>query len=89
MLGQRGRVFSRTQIMDRVWLEPAVSLEWVLDTHIKTLRAKLREVHPESDPITTHQGLGYSISEPVHSDLSQLNGDPVRQAIAQRKVIAG
>lgn len=65
LLGQPERVFSRSQIMDRVWPEPEVSLERAVDTHIKTLRAKLREVAPGTDPITTHRGLGYSISGPI------------------------
>lgn len=66
LLGQPGRVFSRAQIMDRVWQEPNRSLERAVDTHIKTLRAKLREVRPETDPVSTHRGLGYSIGGPVH-----------------------
>ncbi len=31
-----------------------------IDTHIKALRAKLREVAPEREPIQTHRGFGYS-----------------------------
>jgi len=34
-----------------------------VDAHIKTLRAKLREAAPASDPIMTHRGLGYSLRE--------------------------
>lgn len=62
LLAQPERVFSRAQIMDRVWPEPEASLERVVDTHIKSLRSKLRAVHGGDDPITTHRGLGYSIS---------------------------
>jgi two-component system catabolic regulation response regulator CreB len=32
-----------------------------VDTHIKTLRAKLRQVRPDLDPIRTHRGMGYSL----------------------------
>ena len=32
-----------------------------VDAHIKTLRAKLRVIAPEADPIHTHRGLGYSL----------------------------
>lgn len=63
-LRQPGRVFSRAQIMDQVWQEPGASLERVVDTHIKALRAKLRLVR-DADPIKTHRGLGYSLS-PSH-----------------------
>lgn len=61
LLTQPERVFSRAQLMDRVWPDPAASFERSVDTHIKTLRAKLREIEPRFDPIRTHRGLGYSI----------------------------
>lgn len=32
-----------------------------VDTHIKTLRAKLRAIDPARDPIRTHRGMGYSL----------------------------
>lgn len=53
------RVFSRTQLMDLVWTHD-VSQERTVDTHVKSLRAKIREVAPDIDPIQTHRGLGYS-----------------------------
>lgn len=53
------RVFSRAQLMDLVWTHD-VSQERTVDTHVKSLRAKLREVAPDLDPIQTHRGLGYS-----------------------------
>ncbi len=53
------RVFSREQILHRVWNEPDASLERVVDTHIKELRAKLRILDPDCDPITTRRGFGY------------------------------
>ena len=31
-----------------------------VDTHIKALRAKLREISPGVEPILTHRGFGYS-----------------------------
>jgi len=56
-----GRVFSREQLMAAVWEDPGASLDRTVDAHIKTLRAKLRAVAPDSDPIQTHRGLGYSL----------------------------
>jgi two-component system catabolic regulation response regulator CreB len=58
-----GQVFSREQLMNRVWEEPSQSLERTVDAHIKNLRAKLRAVRPEIDPIVTHRGSGYSLRE--------------------------
>jgi two-component system catabolic regulation response regulator CreB len=47
--------------MDRVWGTDSDSTDRTVDTHIKTLRAKLREVDAEADPIRTQRGLGYSL----------------------------
>jgi two-component system catabolic regulation response regulator CreB len=56
-----GRVFSRDELMERAWEEPDASLDRTVDAHIKKLRAKLREIRPEHDPICTHRGMGYSL----------------------------
>ena len=58
-----GHVFSRDQLMSHVWEVPEASLERTVDAHIKNLRAKLRAVRPEIDPIVTHRGTGYSLRE--------------------------
>src|SRR5262249_52143488 len=58
-----GRVFSRDQLMTAVWEDPGASLDRTVDAHIKTLRAKLRAVASDADPIQTHRGLGYSLRE--------------------------
>ena len=55
------QVFSRQQLMDHVWENPEHSLERTVDTHIKSLRIKLKQVAPEHDPIETHRGFGYSL----------------------------
>ncbi|AGO56803.1 two-component system response regulator CreB [Serratia plymuthica] len=57
-----GRVFSRQQLMDSVWAQAEESLDRTVDTHIKTLRAKLRAIDPGEPPIHTHRGMGYSVS---------------------------
>jgi two-component system catabolic regulation response regulator CreB len=61
LLQRPGAVLSRSQLMDRVWGDALSSGDRTIDTHIKTLRAKLRAVAPEADPIRTHRGLGYSL----------------------------
>jgi len=65
LLARPGAVLSRTQLMDRVWADALESTDRTVDTHIKTLRAKLR-VAADGDgggegPIRTHRGLGYSL----------------------------
>lgn len=58
-----GHVFSRDRLMELVWDEPAASMDRTVDAHIKNIRAKLKTVRPEADPICTHRGLGYSMKE--------------------------
>jgi two-component system catabolic regulation response regulator CreB len=58
-----GRVFSRQALMQAAWDEPDVSLERTVDTHIKMLRAKLKAVRPDLDPIETRRGFGYCLRE--------------------------
>jgi len=55
------KVFSRGELMDAAGLAEA-SLERSVDTHIKSLRAKLAACAPDVDPIQTHRGLGYSLT---------------------------
>lgn len=58
-----GQVSSRDQLMEMVWTEPESSLDRTVDVHIKNIRAKLRAVAPDADPIVTHRGSGYSLRE--------------------------
>ena len=60
-----GRIYARSQLMDLVWHDALDTVDRTVDTHIKTLRAKLRDVDPEGDPIRTHRGMGYSLEAPV------------------------
>jgi two-component system, OmpR family, catabolic regulation response regulator CreB len=55
------KVFSRAELMDAAGLAEA-SLERSVDTHIKSLRAKLAMLATDVDPIRTHRGLGYSLT---------------------------
>lgn len=55
------RVYSREELLEQVWQEPDNSMDRVVDTHIKTLRAKFKEVDSEKDIIKTHRGIGYSL----------------------------
>ena len=59
-----GRILSRDFLLEQVWGLDSESADRTVDTHIKTLRAKLREQLPGQELITTHRGLGYSLSLP-------------------------
>jgi two-component system, OmpR family, catabolic regulation response regulator CreB len=64
LLVQRpGRVFTRDELLDKVWDGNSDSFDRTVDAHIKTLRAKLKTVAPELEPIRTSRGAGYALSE--------------------------
>jgi two-component system catabolic regulation response regulator CreB len=65
-----GRVFTREQLMVSIWDEPEASMDRTVDAHIKNLRAKLKAVKPDLDPIVTHRGTGYALREDleIHAD---------------------
>ncbi|PLP97837.1 two-component system response regulator CreB [Cupriavidus pauculus] len=64
-----GRIYGRAQLMDLVWHDALDTVDRTVDTHIKTLRAKLRDVDPAGDPIRTHRGMGYSLEAPDASSV--------------------
>lgn len=62
-LHRPGHVYSREMLMEIVWDQPESSLDRTVDAHIKNIRAKLKAVAPDCDPIMTHRGSGYSLKE--------------------------
>jgi two-component system catabolic regulation response regulator CreB len=60
---RKGHVFSREQLMNLVWEQPETSLDRSVDAHIKNIRAKLRALRPDLEPIVTHRGSGYSLRD--------------------------
>ncbi|MFI8745911.1 two-component system response regulator CreB [Pseudomonas sp. NPDC077186] len=60
LLAQPRRVFSREQLLDALGVASEAGYERTIDSHIKSLRAKLRAVAATAEPIQTHRGLGYS-----------------------------
>ncbi len=62
LLSQPGRVFTRRQLMDNVFSDNHPSDDRAIDTHVKTLRAKLNTQKPHQEYIVTHRGFGYSLN---------------------------
>jgi two-component system, OmpR family, catabolic regulation response regulator CreB len=62
LLKYPGRVFTRAQLLDQAWEAPDHRLDRTVDSHIKSVRAKLREVNDSVDPIRTHRGMGYALA---------------------------
>lgn len=58
-----GWVYSREKLMEMAWEEPDASLCRTVDSHIKNIRRKLKKINPDIEPIITHHGSGYSLTE--------------------------
>lgn len=63
LIRQPGRVYSRDELLQRAWNEPDAPYDRTVDTHIKTLRAKLKAIRPDLEAIETHRGSGYALKE--------------------------
>jgi two-component system, OmpR family, catabolic regulation response regulator CreB len=63
LIGRPGRVFTRDELLDRVWDGDHDSYDRTVDAHVKTLRAKLRAIAPDVEAIVTHRGTGYALAE--------------------------
>lgn len=71
LLVQRpGRVFTRDELLERVWDDASESFDRTVDAHIKTLRAKLKAIAPEVEPIRTLRGTGYALNEELPARIS-------------------
>ncbi len=63
LMSRPGRVFSREELLALVWNEPEERYDRTVDTHVKTVRAKLAAVAPAREAIVTHRGVGYALAE--------------------------
>ena len=64
LLAQRpGSVYSREELMQKIWGSDSPSMDRTVDAHIKSLRAKCREINEAVDPILTRRGTGYALRE--------------------------
>ncbi|MDT0139888.1 response regulator [Acidovorax sp. PRC11] len=61
LLAGAGRIHTRDALLAAAWGSDSESTDRTVDTHVKTLRAKLREADPARDYIRTHRGMGYSL----------------------------
>ncbi|MEZ5596805.1 MAG: two-component system response regulator CreB [Pseudomonadales bacterium] len=60
LVSQPGRIFTREQLLAATGGPALDGYERNVDSHIKTLRAKLRQVDATREPIRTHRGFGYA-----------------------------
>ena len=57
-----GRIYSRSQLMDTMYNDHRIVSERTIDSHIKKLRKKLAEHHPNYDFIHSVYGAGYRLN---------------------------
>ncbi len=60
LLGTDGRVYSRSELVDRAWGYGHHMTERTVDSHIRRIRSKLAELG--ADPIETVYGVGYRLN---------------------------
>lgn len=61
LASQPGRVFSRDQLMDKIYLDGRVVSDRTVDSHIKNLRQKLHELIGPDELIRSIYGVGYKL----------------------------
>lgn len=59
-----GRIFSRDQLMDRIYSDERIVSERTIDSHIKKLRKKLSLAAPDEELIHSVYGVGYKYELP-------------------------
>jgi DNA-binding response OmpR family regulator len=63
MLGAPGRVFTRAQLIDRVWGDGFAITDRTIDSHVKGLRRKVAEGGGHAAMIETVRGVGYRVTD--------------------------
>lgn len=67
LLGSPGRVFTRAELIDRVWGDGFRITDRTIDSHVKALRKKIGEAGAEPAWIETVRGVGYRLSDDPQS----------------------
>ena len=62
---QPGRIFSRDQLMDRIYADGRVVSDRTIDSHVKKLRRKLDAIAPGQDLVHAVYGAGYRYEPPA------------------------
>lgn len=61
LLSSRGKVFSRSQLIDQLYSDHRIVNDRTVDTHVKNLRKKLETIAPEENVIRSVYGVGYKL----------------------------
>jgi DNA-binding response OmpR family regulator len=63
LLASPGRVFTRAELIDRVWGDGFRITDRTIDSHVKALRKKIGEAGADASWIETVRGVGYRLSD--------------------------
>ncbi|WP_218082183.1 response regulator transcription factor [Anthocerotibacter panamensis] len=72
-LGQLNRVWTREQLISRLWGDDFFGDERVVDTHVARLRKKIEENPAQPRYLQTVTGVGYKFVDGKHEDLMDQN----------------
>ena len=59
-----GRIYSRSQLMDRIYSDQRIVSDRTIDSHIKKLRKKIAAAAPDEELIYSIYGVGYKYENP-------------------------
>ncbi len=64
LAGNPGRIFSRSQLMNRIYPDRRVVSDRTIDSHVKKLRRKIAAAAPDEEWIHSLYGVGYKLETP-------------------------
>jgi two-component system catabolic regulation response regulator CreB len=68
MLEAPGRVFTRAQLIERIWGDNFAITDRTVDSHVKALRRKVGDAGGDAWLIETVRGVGYRVSDEPNGD---------------------
>ena len=63
LVANPGRIYSRNQLMDRIYTDQRTVSDRTIDSHIKKLRKKIADAAPDEELIRSVYGVGYKFEE--------------------------
>jgi two-component system response regulator BaeR len=64
LVDKPGRIYTRDQLMDRIYTDQRIVCDRTIDSHIKKLRKKISAVAPHTEIIRSVYGVGYKYEHP-------------------------
>lgn len=64
LVTEPGRIWSRQQLMDRIYPDNRVVSDRTIDSHVKKMRKKLADAFPTANLVQSVYGVGYRYEEP-------------------------